>query len=447
MSNRSYFVTIGVTSLLLACRTATVPPGIDTGAADRDCDGIPATTDCDDADDLVGAARTWHADGDGDGYGDAAAPTLSCDRPDGHVRDATDCDDSDADAHPGAREVCGGGDEDCDGLVDGDDPGVTGQEALYTDGDGDGWGAGDAADACAADGLVAEGGDCDDDDPDRYPGHRCRPDPGCAHADVDALAAVANLSISDVAFDADCNAWLPNVVVVDSVQVVHASGAVLAEFDTWDGNCDLPAIALDPDDGDAWLMGTDNTYAIVGTIGDDAVEHVADGVFTKGSSWIGTYMNWVAQSIASDGACVWVPNFAGDGTVVCVREDGSQETAATLPERSETVALDPDGALYASAGSSIYAVSPDTGTTDVSWSLDAAVLDMVFDYDGTLYVETTDDVLWRIEPGGDPAWFADVAYDGKLAISPDGWLVRVMPYWDGGLADVASKWEEWELGD
>lgn len=274
-----------------------------------------------------------------------------------------------------------------------------------------------------------------------------RPDPGCTHPSVETLASVANLSISDIAFDEDCNAYLPNVVVYDSIQLVHASGVVLAEFDTWDTWCDLPALAVEPDDGDIWIMGTDNTYAIVGTVVDQAVEHVADGVFTRGESWIGTYMNWVAQSIVSDGTCLWVPNFAGDGSLVCVTEDGAQSTLTTLPERVETVAIDAKGQLYASAGAVIYAIDTGTGEATARWTLEATVLDMVFDYDGSAYVETTGDQIVHIGPDDAQSVFATVSYDGKLAISPDGWLVRVMPYWDGGLVDVASKWEEWRLED
>jgi hypothetical protein len=62
----------------------------------------------------------WYADADDDGYGDAATHTVACDQPEGHVLDATDCDDASAAAHPNATEVCGDGlDNDCDGLVSG----------------------------------------------------------------------------------------------------------------------------------------------------------------------------------------------------------------------------------------------------------------------------------------------------------------------------------------
>jgi len=37
---------------------------------------------------------------------------------------------SNAVIHPGATEVCGGGDEDCDGLIDDADPSVSGQSLF-----------------------------------------------------------------------------------------------------------------------------------------------------------------------------------------------------------------------------------------------------------------------------------------------------------------------------
>jgi hypothetical protein len=93
-----------------------------------------------------------------------------------------DCDDTDPTARPGADEVCGGGDDNCDGLIDGADPGLVGP-AGFVDGDGDGWGTGDAIVACGS--LAPSAGDCDDADPARHPGapEAC----GAADADCDGL--------------------------------------------------------------------------------------------------------------------------------------------------------------------------------------------------------------------------------------------------------------------
>jgi hypothetical protein len=86
----------------------------DRDDVDEDCDDL-----ADDADDRVEGQATWYADTDGDGYGDAGAPTTACDAPRGHVVDATDCLDRDSTVNPGAAEVCDDGvDNNCDRAID-----------------------------------------------------------------------------------------------------------------------------------------------------------------------------------------------------------------------------------------------------------------------------------------------------------------------------------------
>lgn len=84
---------------------------------------------------------------------------------------ATDCDDADPAVNPDATEVCGGGDEDCDGLVDDADPSVSGTEELFLDRDGDR--RGDPASpiqACVLPvGADEDGTDCDDTDATVHP--------------------------------------------------------------------------------------------------------------------------------------------------------------------------------------------------------------------------------------------------------------------------------------
>jgi len=125
---------------------------------DDDCDG---TTDEDDAAD----ASTWYADSDGDGYGDAAVTDVACSAPTGFVADDTDCDDATAAVNPTATEQCDSIDNDCDGLVDDDDSGISGTTTWYLDYDGDGYGASSRLDqnACLQpSGYVADDTDCDD---------------------------------------------------------------------------------------------------------------------------------------------------------------------------------------------------------------------------------------------------------------------------------------------
>ena len=63
---------------------------------------------------------TWFLDADGDGHGDASDRIQAAVAPEGYVADDTDCDDADDLTHPGARELCDGLDNDCDGTVDED---------------------------------------------------------------------------------------------------------------------------------------------------------------------------------------------------------------------------------------------------------------------------------------------------------------------------------------
>ncbi|MDP2314090.1 MAG: putative metal-binding motif-containing protein [Pseudomonadota bacterium] len=170
-----------------------------TGPADK-----PGDTDPDTGPPLDCERFLWHADVDGDGFGDAALPIEACEPPGTEVLDATDCDDANAAAypgapedctiafdancdgssgyadadddgtaacedcddanpsiHPGAAEFCDGLDSDCDDLVDED---AADGRLYYPDADGDSYGdlAG-AARACEApEGWGTNFSDCDD---------------------------------------------------------------------------------------------------------------------------------------------------------------------------------------------------------------------------------------------------------------------------------------------
>lgn len=106
-------------------------------------------------------ARLAALDVDGDGYLDAA-------------RGGTDCDDDDPAVNPGAPERCDTpGDDDCDGLADADDPDAVGLITGFADADFDGFGAHDAEPETACpgtSGLSDNNDDCNDDDPNAYPG-------------------------------------------------------------------------------------------------------------------------------------------------------------------------------------------------------------------------------------------------------------------------------------
>ncbi len=87
---------------------------------------------------------------------------------DGFLVSEGDCDEVDANVFPGATELCNGIDDDCDGVVDEEVAGT-----FYADEDADGYGdPAQGVDGCTPPaGYVASGTDCDDADPDAWPGN------------------------------------------------------------------------------------------------------------------------------------------------------------------------------------------------------------------------------------------------------------------------------------
>ena len=149
--------------------------------------------------------RTFFEDGDGDSFGVGPA-RVSC-GPEGvftALREG-DCDDEAPTTFPGASELCDGVDNDCDEDIDeavlnacggcalllgepgapcrqcGEvvcvDPDTTACEEplreFFEDGDEDGFGAGEARALCGPTPpfTALRSGDCDDGDPNRFPGH------------------------------------------------------------------------------------------------------------------------------------------------------------------------------------------------------------------------------------------------------------------------------------
>ena len=150
---------------------------------DQDGDGLtPAEGDCWDAvegpagsglsgqDIRPGAEDTWY-----DGVDQDCAGNNDYDQDmDGYSSSeygGDDCDDEQSSINPDAQEICGGVDEDCDGLIDDDDDSLE-PSPWYLDGDDDGYGGEEAlASGCTApEGYSTEGGDCDDGQPTYHPG-------------------------------------------------------------------------------------------------------------------------------------------------------------------------------------------------------------------------------------------------------------------------------------
>jgi hypothetical protein len=141
---------------------------INPGAAEK-CNGIDdncdAVIDTDSVD-----KKTWYLDGDGDGYGRAANPTVSCTSPGAYyVTTGGDCNDADAKVHPGATEVCNNVDDDCNGTID---QNAADAKTWYQDKDKDGYGDPDFTTvSCAGpSGYTGTPYDCDDGNASIYPG-------------------------------------------------------------------------------------------------------------------------------------------------------------------------------------------------------------------------------------------------------------------------------------
>ncbi len=149
---------------------ASVHPGTQEvcDGIDNDCDG-----DVDDDDDS-NQGNTWYLDADGDGHGTPDVPlaTADCTQPPGYVALDDDCDDAEFAVHGAAPELCNGVDDDCDSLLDDQDPDALALPRWYDDTDGDGFGdPATAVLACIAPaGTTSEGGDCDDADVTVRPG-------------------------------------------------------------------------------------------------------------------------------------------------------------------------------------------------------------------------------------------------------------------------------------
>ena len=307
------------------------------------CDGID--NDCDGEVDPSSSsdASTWYADVDGDGYGDAAATSVSCDAVDGWVADATDCDDSDAAVNPGATEYCDDIDNDCDGEID---PWWSADATTwYEDWDGDGYGDPSlwyTTEAC--------------DLPDGYTSAELATD--CN--DVDATINPDAIEVCD-GVDNDCDG------VIDPSDSSDAS-TWYADVDG-DGYGDADATALACDASDGWVADAtdcDDSDAAV----NPAATEVCNGIDDD--------CDGVIDPSDSSDASTWYADVDGDGygdadatALACDASDGWVADATDCDD--EDAAVNP-GAIEVCNGiddDCDGVVDPDDSADAGTWYADA----------------------------------------------------------------------------
>ncbi|MFH1465770.1 MAG: putative metal-binding motif-containing protein [Pseudomonadota bacterium] len=371
---------------------------------DNDCDGV--------VDEDLGA--TWYADADGDGYGDPGLTLVACEPGPGWVADASDCDDASSAIHPGATERCNGYDDDCDALIDDDDPDIADQVTWYVDDDGDGYGDGEVLACTQPAGTAPWGGDCDDADPAYNPGateddctdpndYNCDGSTGYADLDGDGWAACE-----------DCD---------DGEATIYPGAAEVC--DGVDDDCDGTVDEPDAVDADTWYADADG-----------------DGY---------------GEPASTTAACTAPSGYVADDSDC---DDGDASVNPAAAEVCDGVDQDCDGSVDEGVLSTFYADADGDGFGDVGAVIEACgapsgyVADATDCDDGAAAVnpaatevcdgvdDDCDGLVDEADASGAPTWYqdddgdgyGDAAADTVACAAPSGYVADATDCDDGDAA-------------
>ncbi len=242
---------------------------------------VKDSTDCDDLDGSRNPESNWYQDSDSDDFGDLQAPIPSCEADEAASSNADDCDDQNWLIHPEANEICDEIDNDCDDLIDDNDPDIDiyTQVPLFEDIDGDGFGSNTLlGQGCPNSSLGSTfSGDCDDSDDQIYPDRIDFLDDIDSNCDGTSDKHIASSSVkywSNNVSSSNFGAFLDtkdldgdgrNEILVSTHSVNNASGGAKLI----PGNADMTQVGF-PSEGLSWegSMEEDKAGITLGFAGD-----------------------------------------------------------------------------------------------------------------------------------------------------------------------------------